>query len=103
MVVAVYDKAENFLSEESLMKLYMPVLQPGQMRIPVSTLPSGTYALAIYHDEDDDGKLDKNWLGIPREPIGFSNDARGRMGPPKFEDAAFFLGREHQSIKITLY
>jgi len=103
MVVAVYDNEEKFLTDESLLKLYVPVLQSGQMRIPVASLPQGTYALAIFHDEDDDGELDKNWLGIPKEPIGFSNDAKGRMGPPRFEDAAFSLSIHHQSIKITLY
>ncbi|OYY67124.1 MAG: hypothetical protein B7Y49_00445 [Sphingomonas sp. 28-62-11] len=49
----------------------------------------GRYAVALWHDVDDDGKLDTNFLGIPREPVGSSNNAKGRFGPPKFRDAAF--------------
>ncbi len=49
----------------------------------------GTYALACFHDENGNGKLDTNWLGIPNEGMVASNHAKGRMGPPKFEDAKF--------------
>ncbi len=52
-------------------------------------LAPGTYALACFHDENGNGKLDTNWLGIPNEGMVASNHAKGRMGPPKFEDAKF--------------
>lgn len=50
---------------------------------------AGRYAVAIWHDVDNDNKLGSNWIGIPSEPVGSSNNAKGRMGPPKFQDAAF--------------
>jgi uncharacterized protein (DUF2141 family) len=50
---------------------------------------AGTYAIACFHDENNNGKLDANLLGIPTEGVGVSNDAKGFMGPPKFKDAAF--------------
>lgn len=49
----------------------------------------GTYAIAVVHDENDNEKLDTNFLGIPKEGIGASNDAQGRLGPPKWKDAKF--------------
>lgn len=50
-------------------------------------LPAGTYAITVIHDEDGDGELDTNFLGIPREGLGSSNNPRGGFGPPDFEDA----------------
>ena len=60
-------------------------------------LQKGLYAIAIYHDENDNGKLDTNFLRIPIEGSGASNGAQGRMGPPKFCDAQFeFTGGQHK-------
>jgi uncharacterized protein (DUF2141 family) len=56
-----------------------------------SELPAGDYAIAVFHDENENGKLDKNLVGIPKEAYGFSNDARGVFGPPSFSDAKVVL------------
>ncbi len=53
-------------------------------------LPAGTYAVAVYHDVNDNGKMDRvPFVGLPLEPYGFSNDARGAFGAPSFADASF--------------
>ncbi|NJK89839.1 MAG: DUF2141 domain-containing protein [Myxococcales bacterium] len=52
-------------------------------------VPPGRYAASAYHDEDDDSKFDKNFLGIPTEDFTFSSGARAGLGPPGFDDAAF--------------
>ncbi len=57
--------------------------------ITFEDLPFGTYASFAFHDADDNGEIRKNRLGIPRDPVGASNKARGRFGPPSFEDASF--------------
>lgn len=54
----------------------------------VDVLP-GDYAVSEFHDENGNGKLDTNFLGMPKEGVGASNDAAGHMGPPKFDDARF--------------
>ncbi len=54
-------------------------------------LPAGSYAVSVFHDENGNGKLDSNVAGVPLERYGFSRDARGRMGPPTFADAAIDL------------
>ncbi len=64
-------------------------------------LPPGTYALGLFHDLNGNGVLDKNLFGIPKEPYGFSNNARGRLGPPSFEDAAISVTGD-QPITIRL-
>jgi uncharacterized protein (DUF2141 family) len=55
--------------------------------------PNATYAISVFHDENSNGKLDTNFMGIPREGVGASNGARGHFGPPKFDAAAFSLPR----------
>lgn len=67
-------------------------------------LPSGDYAVAAFHDEDRDGDLDTNLLGIPTEGYGFSNNARGMFGPPDFDAAAFAItaGDERPAVTVRL-
>ncbi len=62
----------------------------------------GRYAVAVMHDENSNGKLDTNFLGIPKEGTGASNDAKGAMGPPKFDDATFDYagGRKDLTVHI---
>jgi acyl-CoA reductase-like NAD-dependent aldehyde dehydrogenase/uncharacterized protein (DUF2141 family) len=71
-------------------------------RIDIGTLPLGHYAVAVYLDENGNQKLDKNWMGLPKEAVGVSNNPRKRMGPPHFEDAVFTHGLSPQVIPITL-
>ena len=51
----------------------------------------GTYAVAVFHDENGNGKLDTNFLGIPREGVGVSNNKLRKLGPPTWEDSKFDL------------
>ena len=52
-------------------------------------IAAGDYAVSVFHDENSNGKIDRNFMGIPKEGVGASNDAKGRFGPPKFDDARF--------------
>lgn len=65
-------------------------------------LPPGEYALSVYQDVDDDGKLARNFIGIPKEPAGLSNNVRPRFGPPKFKDAKFSVGDAPVEQRIRL-
>ena len=57
-------------------------------------IPKGKYAISAYHDKNKNGKLDTNFMGIPSEDFACSNDAKGFMGPPKYEDAKFDLNKD---------
>lgn len=72
------------------------------VRLHITELPPGTYAVKVFHDVNDNGKLDTNWMGIPNEPYGFSNDAAGTFGPPGFKDASFVVGAVRTSIRINM-
>jgi uncharacterized protein (DUF2141 family) len=74
----------------------------GETVVTVDGVPTGSWAVLSYQDENDNGKLDRNVLGIPKEPYAFSRDARGRFGPPSFEDAAFELRDEKAITTIKL-
>ena len=71
------------------------------MSYTFKNIPHDTYALAVFHDENNNGILDKNALGIPLEPYGFSRNARSRFSAPPFEDAQFEL-KGKQSIDISI-
>jgi uncharacterized protein (DUF2141 family) len=55
--------------------------------VVLDNVAPGRYALSFIHDENDNKKLDTNWIGIPKEGFGYSKDAMGKIGPPKFDDA----------------
>jgi uncharacterized protein (DUF2141 family) len=71
-----------------------------ELRFP--NLASGTYAVTVYHDINDNGKLDTNWVGIPKEPVGVSNNPKPRMGPPRFQEASFPLTESEQKVAVNL-
>ena len=60
----------------------------------IGNLKPGEYAVSVYHDEDGDGELDRNFIGIPSEDVGSSNDAPANFGPPDYEDAKFLLNKD---------
>ncbi len=69
----------------------------------IEGVPAGEYALVVYHDENGNKRLDKNFIGIPREPLGFSNGYRPK-GPPTYERARFKLGKDEiQTFDIELF
>lgn len=99
---ALYNHAATFLKNEGrLARLKVPV-QGNPMHVRFPNLPPGLYAVTVYHDEDDDGKLDRTLLGIPTEGYGFSNDVHVLLGPPSFTAAAVMLGAEDKGITITM-
>ena len=64
-------------------------VEGGRAQCVFSNVAPGVYSGGAFHDANDNGKLDTNWIGIPKEGVASSNNAKGRMGPPKFKDASF--------------
>ena len=89
--VAVYDRAETFpiAGRERVSQMLAPEDQ--HLTVHFKDLPPGQSAAAAFQDFNGNGKLDKNLFGIPKEPYGFSNSARGSSGPAKFAAAAITL------------
>jgi len=71
------------------------------LSVSFKDVASGTYAISVYHDMDGNGKINQNFLGIPKEPVGVSNNANGFMGPPKYNYAKFNI-KSNKQITINL-
>lgn len=97
--VAVCDK-EHFL-KQCAYSASAPA-QAGETTVVVKGVPPGTWAVLAYHDENDNGQLDRNLIGIPKERYGFSRDARSKFGPPNFEDAVIELGDAPGVTRVQL-
>lgn len=94
------DTAQSYGSAGNARLGELPI-QNRTARWTLSDVPHGTYAVALYHDQNGNDELDTNFLGRPQEPYGFSNNARGTMGPPDFEEAAFTLSSDSLSLTIS--
>ena len=73
----------------ALVNVVAPAIANGRAVCVFDNIKPGTYAVGYIHDENNNGKMDTNFLGVPTEGYGASNDARGSMSPPKFDDAKF--------------
>ena len=65
-------------------------------------IPAGSYAVQAFHDENGNGDVDRALFGIPKEGVGFSNDARIARGPPKFADAVFAFDGRGKAITLKM-
>ena len=102
VLIVVYDEGSFGKPELAKAKQKANATQ-GEVKFVFHDLPAGKYAVAAFHDENGNGKLDRNSLGIPTEGYGFSNDAQGTGGPPKFAQAAFdFDGKTNKAISFSL-
>ena len=106
--IAIYDSAEAFEADRGekggaapgITQGTIEMVEPGSV-IYRYELPPGTYAIGIFHDANLNNQLDNYFFGVPREQYGFSNNARGFMGPPSFDDAAFSVeGKTEISIGL---
>ena len=106
--VALHDNAEAFEADRGekggaapgITQGTIEFVEAGSVTYRYEVAP-GTYAIGIFHDVNLNNRLDNYFFGVPKEQYGFSNDARGFMGPPSFNDAAFSV-KGRTEISITL-
>ncbi len=103
MRVAVYDTATEFNQPmKAVMKAPKQISEGiAEWELPIDQLPEA-FALAAYHDENNDSVLNKNVAGIPTERYGFSNKARGTFGPPSFDQAVINRPSEPTIIEVFI-
>ena len=100
--VALWDSAEGFPTGENYVAAMNVDIEGETARLEFADIALGSYALSVFHDENDNGELDSGFMGRPKEPIGASNDARGRFGPPKYKDARFEVDQAVVELTINL-
>ncbi|WP_020569637.1 DUF2141 domain-containing protein [Neolewinella persica] len=88
--VGIYESADDFLDREKARLVAVKVTDTGQAIIEVPDMVFGKdYALGIFHDENDNGEFDTNFIGLPAEPWAFSGTLKSRFRLPKFEEVSF--------------
>ncbi len=101
---ALFEAPEGFPKKflKFATNIMMIKIQDTQARCNFLDIAPGTYALAVIHDENMNGELDTNWLGVPKEGYGFSSDAEASMSAPSFEAASFQYDGQELDLTITL-
>ena len=102
IAVAVYRDADSFRRSEGPVKTITVPRTGSSTTVTIRDLPPGRYAVGTFHDTDGNGRLSTWPVGLPKEAYGFSRDARGRVGPPSFDAAAFDLPAAGGRQAITL-
>lgn len=102
--IAVYDSDSAWLGDETVLNATVVIADAldGDLVRAELQLPLGEYALSAFYDVDNDGELDTNFIGMPREPVALSNNAVAKFGPPKYSDAVFVLGAEPAIQSLTM-
>lgn len=102
---SVYNSEDTWLGDERVAGAAVDIesAKEGELVIATVALPPGAYAISIFYDANGNGELDTNFIGIPKEPVALSNNAKAKFGPPKYKDALFTLaeGGGVQAIAIT--
>ena len=101
--VSVFNNSKGFPGKyDQAFKILRSPIKGNQATVEFTDLPFGTYAVSVLHDENLNNKMDTNFIGMPKEGMGASNNPRVHMGPPKFEDAKFDLKSSSKSIEINI-
>lgn len=74
----------------------------GKSTIVLKDIPDGEYAIGVIHDENGNGKMDTNFLGMPKEGVGVSNNAKGHFGSPSYDDSKFKVIQKSMKLNITI-
>lgn len=99
----LFNSADGFPShtEKAILSGFVKVAG-SSVEYTFANLAVGTYAIYAFHDEDNNKKLNTNFIGMPKEGIGVSNNAKGHFGPPKYDDAKFIFNKSDQTITLSL-
>ena len=98
----LFTKAADFPDGEGIVTLRVPITGPNTS-CSFSNVEPGTYAIAVVHDENGNGKLDKNFVGVPSEGYGVSNNKTYALSAPKWDESTFKLGAtESKALQIKL-
>ncbi len=101
VTVSIFSSQKTFL-KKSIKDMKKAANDKTELIFHLKGLKPGVYALTATYDENANGKLDRGSFGIPKEPVGFSNNAKGTFGPPKFEAAKFTVKDSDIQLEVTL-
>jgi len=100
VLVGVYDST-NFIKKHLYYGIAKVKKNKNSVTVVIKNIPPGKYAVATFHDENNNYKLDTGSFGIPTEKYGFSNNVRGKKGAPAYRDCAINI-KDNTKINITV-
>jgi len=98
--VGIFKDEKTFLKDAFIGRVIKAA--KGDITVVFENVPDGTYAVSVIHDENKNGEIDSNMIGIPKEGFAFSNDAMGMFGPPSFEKSGFVLKKESKKMNVSM-
>ncbi len=102
--VSLYNSTEGFPTKsKKALQTVVADIEKGRARATFKDIPYGEYAVAVLHDENKNGKMDLNWMMLPKEGFGASNVIQKRFIPPSFNDAKFVLHSEERILKVHIH
>jgi len=103
LLLFTIEEKKHFPSDQdkAYIKRILPITDK-KVVFNLEEIPYGDYAISVHHDENNDDKVNSNWIGIPKEGLGASNDAKGSFGPPSFNKAKITLNKKQMLIKINM-
>jgi len=102
VLITVSNSRENYESDNPAFIGMKVKIENRKAEYTFEELPFGEYAIKLFHDENMDGELDTNFLGIPTEDYGFSNNVRGTFGPADYDDAKFLFEQTEMIMNISV-
>lgn len=91
IIIGVFNTDKDFLKDGVAIKNYTIAVDKATETIVIKDLPKGEYAVSLYHDENSDNECNRNFLGIPKEAYGFSNNVKPKFSAPSYKDCKFLL------------
>jgi uncharacterized protein (DUF2141 family) len=102
-IINLYNKSEGFPNSSKLAYKSTAVkIKNNSAQIVFDNIESGTYAVSVLHDANADGVMNKNFLGIPKEGYGASNNIISSLSSPRFEDSKFEINTQDKTITINV-
>ena len=100
LIIALFNSEESYLKKDY--KRLIVDAKNIKESVVFENVPQGIYSASIIHDENENGELDKNWIGIPKESFGFTKKSLGVMGPPSFKETCFEVKDKETSVLIKM-
>ncbi|MEM1215597.1 MAG: DUF2141 domain-containing protein [Bacteroidota bacterium] len=100
--IGIYPSAAAFLDKQQAHLVEVDVRQTATQRVVVEGLAYGEYAVALFHDLNDNDELDFNWMGIPAEPFAFSRPVTSKWRLPEFDEVKIELTSGYQRVRTDL-
>ncbi|MBK8562589.1 MAG: DUF2141 domain-containing protein [Saprospiraceae bacterium] len=100
--LALYGSRSDFMQEEKAVLYNFKADSQGTVEGEIEDLPAGSYAFAVFLDENNNKKLDKNLVGVPTEPYGFSKTPPSKWRLPTWEEVRVELGNNDQTLLVKL-